>query len=82
MRFAMNPDMVYQYPIWAVGLLLVGAAVFAAVLIELCARADRASTAAQRRGSSDLLHHRRDVRRSIGVCRHARMGRIQQGEGS
>jgi hypothetical protein len=38
MRFAMNPDMVYQYPIWAVGLLLVGAAVFGAVLIELCAR--------------------------------------------
>ena len=34
----MNPDMVYQYPIWAVGLLLVGAAVFGAVLIELCAR--------------------------------------------
>src|SRR5262249_28736409 len=31
-------DMVYQYPIWAVGLLLVGAAVFGAVLIELCAR--------------------------------------------
>jgi hypothetical protein len=22
MRFVMNPDMVYQYPIWAVGLLL------------------------------------------------------------
>lgn len=38
MRFVMNPDMVYQYPIWAVGLLLVGAAVFSAVLIELCAR--------------------------------------------
>ena len=38
MRFAMNPDMIYQYPIWAVGLLLVGAAVFGAVLIELCAR--------------------------------------------
>src|SRR5215469_2912224 len=38
MRFAMNPDMVYQYPIWAVGLLLVGAAVFGAVLLELCAR--------------------------------------------
>jgi hypothetical protein len=38
MRFAMNPDMVYQYPIWAVGLLLVGAAVFGAVLLELAAR--------------------------------------------
>jgi hypothetical protein len=38
MRFVMNPDMVYQYPIWAVGLLLVGAAVFGAVLLELCAR--------------------------------------------
>src|SRR6201993_1830063 len=38
MRFVMNPDMVYRYPIWAVGLLLVGAAVFGAVLLELCAR--------------------------------------------
>ena len=38
MRFVMNPDMVYQYPIWAVGLLLVGAAVFGVVLLELCAR--------------------------------------------
>ncbi len=38
MRFVMNPDMVYQYPIWAVGLLLVGAAVFGAVLVALCAR--------------------------------------------
>jgi hypothetical protein len=38
MHFVMNPDMVYQYPIWAVGLLLVGAAVFGAVLLELCAR--------------------------------------------
>jgi len=38
MRFVMNPDMVYQYPIWAVGLLLVGAAVFGAVLLELCTR--------------------------------------------
>ena len=38
MRFVMNPDMVYEYPIWAVGLLLVGAAVFGAMLLELCAR--------------------------------------------
>ena len=38
MRFVMNPDMVYQYPIWAVGLLLVGAAIIGAVLLELCAR--------------------------------------------
>lgn len=38
MRFVMNPDMAYQYPIWAVGLLLVGAAVFGAALLELCAR--------------------------------------------
>ena len=38
MRFVMNPDMVYHYPIWAVGLLLVGAAVLGAVLLELCAR--------------------------------------------
>ena len=38
MRFVMNPDMVYQYPIWAVGSLLVGAAIIGAVLLELCAR--------------------------------------------
>jgi hypothetical protein len=38
MRLVMNPDMVYQYPIWAVGLLLVGAAVLGAVLLELCTR--------------------------------------------
>jgi hypothetical protein len=38
MRFVMKPDMVYQYPIWAVGLLIVGASVFGAVLIELFAR--------------------------------------------
>jgi Protein of unknown function (DUF4239) len=37
MRFVMNPDMVYHYPIWGVGLLLVGAAVFGALLLELCA---------------------------------------------
>jgi len=38
MRFVMNPDMVYQYPIWAVGLLLMSAAILGAVLLELCAR--------------------------------------------
>ena len=38
MHFVMNPDMVYQYPIWAVGLTLVGVAVFGAVVLELCAR--------------------------------------------
>jgi hypothetical protein len=38
MRLVMHPDMVYQYPIWQVGLLLVGAAVLGAMLLELCAR--------------------------------------------
>jgi hypothetical protein len=38
MRFIMNPDMVYQYPIWAVGVLLVGAAVLCTLLLELCVR--------------------------------------------
>jgi hypothetical protein len=38
MHFIMTPDMVYQYPIWAVGLLLVGAAVLGGVSLELCAR--------------------------------------------
>ena len=38
MGIVMNTDMVYQYPIWAVGLLVVGAAMLGAVLSELCAR--------------------------------------------
>jgi hypothetical protein len=38
MRFVMHPDMVYEYPIWEVGLLLVSAAVLGAVLLEFCAR--------------------------------------------
>lgn len=38
MQSLMNPDMVYQYPIWAVGVLLVAAAVVGAVLLELCVR--------------------------------------------
>jgi hypothetical protein len=38
MPFVMNSDMVYHYPIWAVGLLLVSGAVLGAVLLELCAR--------------------------------------------
>ena len=38
MHFVMHPDMVYEYPIWAVGLTLVGVAVFGAVALELCAR--------------------------------------------
>ena len=38
MGMFMNTDMVYQYPIWAVGLLVVGAAMLGAVLSELCAR--------------------------------------------
>ena len=33
MGVMMNPDMVYRYPIWAVGLLVVGAAMFGAVLL-------------------------------------------------
>jgi hypothetical protein len=42
MRFVMNPDMVYQYPIWAVGLLLVGAAVLGAVLPRSSIKTDLA----------------------------------------
>ena len=38
MGFVMNTDMVYHYPIWAVGLLVVGAAMLGAVLLELCVR--------------------------------------------
>jgi hypothetical protein len=35
MQFIMQPGMVYQYPIWGVGLLLVGLAALGAVLCEL-----------------------------------------------
>ena len=35
MPFVMQPDMVYQYPLWAVGFLLVGLAALGAVLFEL-----------------------------------------------
>ena len=38
MRFVMHPDMVYQYPIWGVGLALAGIAVLGAVLLELATR--------------------------------------------
>jgi hypothetical protein len=38
MGFVMNTDMVYQYPIWAVGLLVLGTAMFGAVFLELCVR--------------------------------------------
>jgi hypothetical protein len=38
MLYIMHPDMVYEYPIWQVGLLLIGTAVLGAVLLELCAR--------------------------------------------
>src|SRR6516225_2315383 len=38
MGFVMNTDMVYHYPIWAVGLLVMGAAMLGAVLLELCVR--------------------------------------------
>jgi len=38
MRFVMHPDMVYQYPIWWVGLALASLAVLGAVSLELAAR--------------------------------------------
>jgi hypothetical protein len=38
MPFAMQPGMVYQYPLWGVGLLLVGLAALGAVFFELAAR--------------------------------------------
>ena len=37
-HFVMHPDMVYQYPIWGVGLALASIAVLGAVLLELTAR--------------------------------------------
>src|SRR5271157_2318980 len=37
MQFVMQPGMVYQYPLWWVGLLLVGLAALGAVLFELAA---------------------------------------------
>jgi hypothetical protein len=38
MRFVMSPDMIYQYPTWAIGLLVMGAAIIGAVALEVCAR--------------------------------------------
>ena len=38
MRFVMQPGMVYEYPLWGVGLLLVGLAALGAVILELTAR--------------------------------------------
>jgi hypothetical protein len=38
MRFVMNPDAAYQYPIWWVGLFIAGMGVVLAVLVELTAR--------------------------------------------
>jgi hypothetical protein len=52
MRFVMHPDMVYQYPIWTVGLLLIGLAVAGAVTVELLAR--RFVPLALRRGHNDV----------------------------
>jgi hypothetical protein len=37
MQFVMQPGMVYQYPLWGVGLLLVGLAALGAVVLELVA---------------------------------------------
>src|SRR6266849_4692052 len=37
MQFVMQPGMVYQYPLWGVGLLLVGLAALGAVFFELAA---------------------------------------------
>ena len=37
MQFIMQPGMVYQYPLWGVGLLLVGLAALAAMVVELVA---------------------------------------------
>src|ERR1700756_3197684 len=35
MQFVMRPDIVYQYPLWSVALLLIGLAALGAVLVEL-----------------------------------------------
>ena len=37
MQFIMQPGMVYQYPLWGVGLLLVGVAALGAVILDLAA---------------------------------------------
>ncbi|MDQ0472040.1 bestrophin-like domain [Labrys wisconsinensis] len=48
----MTPDMIYQYPTWAIGLLVIGVAVVGSVLIELCAR--RLLPLELRRGHNDV----------------------------
>jgi hypothetical protein len=52
MRFVMSPDMIYQYPTWAVGLVVMGAAIIGAVVLELCAR--RMLPIEFRRGNNDV----------------------------
>ena len=38
MKFVMQPDMVYEYPLWAVGILVAGAAALGAVVLGLAVR--------------------------------------------
>jgi len=52
MQFVMQPDMVYQYPLWGVGLLLAGLAALGAVSLELMAR--RFLSVEFRRGHNDV----------------------------
>ncbi|WP_448955947.1 bestrophin-like domain [Labrys neptuniae] len=48
----MTPDMIYQYPTWAIGLLVISAAIVGSVLLELCAR--RLLPLELRRGHNDV----------------------------
>ena len=52
MRFVMHPDMVYDYPIWAVAALVVGGAVLGAIAIEFFVR--RAPRLDRRREHNDV----------------------------
>lgn len=52
MGSVMTPDMIYQYPTWAIGLLVISAAIVGSVLLELCAR--RLLPLELRRGHNDV----------------------------
>ena len=52
MRFIMHPDMVYDFPIWAVAGLVVGSAVLGAMALEMAVR--RLMPLDRRRGQNDV----------------------------
>jgi hypothetical protein len=83
-HLGMQPGMVYEYPLWGVGLLLVGLAAVGAVFLDLAAR--QFLSLEFRRRQNDVAAaifsvNRSDLRGTPGIRGHARLGTLQQGEG-